>query len=962
MKSARSHTWRYGDLLTTLHYCFLGHGKVLGMKKFKTRQIFDLSGEWDIIFGDEIENIASSSVHGSWPISQQKGIQVPGIWNLEYPNKEGIGYYRKTFLLPERLLNKSVRLCFGGVTYHASVWLNGAFVGSHEGGYTPFSFDATPFLRVDEENQLVVRVIGLSKKRNVGGFELLKVPASKQTWYYVYAGLWGNVYLESIPAINITSFFITPDLANKDFLVEITVENKTCEIVPIELCLNVFQTDDKEVTSLQERYDLSPGRFAYKYNFELASPIPWNLENPHLYQAILSLGNEYDDYKDVVIERFGMRDFTVREGEFFLNGKPIFLKVTLNQPNYPKTLIVPPTQGMIEKEIRLIKDAGFNMARMHIRPAPPGYLELADEIGLLIYAESPLAWIKESPRLVDHGKRELREMILRDQNHPSVVIWGILNENRHCNAIIRDEMFRYVRSLDPTRVVIDNSGGTMAIDQDFGWIDEAHILPNRDSTPQKVRDLHLYIGSILPERVYDWLRNLKKGVNSRPLLDSGMGFLPIIEKFDQCMVDFDGKVFVSEIGCGGFTDLDRTVDGFGDQKQLLDAWELEKIRNDLHEGFALRKLERVFGSIQNLVQVCCRQQVMANRSQIEAIIQNPDISGFGLTQLNDVAWEFQAGILDLWRNPKPVYYELCRLNKDTVAILHPKKFITTHDKPISIEACVIHRLEPAEGVLVSISIITPDGQELLQTSQYIKMNSGVNLLEEIQFYPKEMVGSFSFNMTVYEKKELMAETEIEILVLPDHLPNARKARINWVGRIPEQPSTLAITGDGTLVAADPGSVPEKHLQEVISSVEIDGVTLIFGPLSPKDEFIINFFKEKGINLILKLAIGNWMGCHHWMPQTLINEPLVTNPIADEKFIGIIPRYSMLELGGEILAGSFQNAKSHREPMGMVWFSDIEKVPLGKGYVVFCQYPIFDSLRDHPLAIRILDGILLHSTQ
>jgi hypothetical protein len=935
------------------------------MTTFKRRQLFELSGEWNIVFADEIQNADGRAVLADWPFAHQKKIQVPGIWNLGYPDKEGIGYYRKTFLLPEGLKNRFVRLCFGGASYHVSVWLNDSFIGSHEGGYTPFSFDVTPFLRSESENELVVRVIGLSKNKDVGGFDLFKVPTSKQTWYYVYAGLWGDIFLESFPAACINSVFVTPDLEKKKFSVEVSIENKTCEIVPTLLSLRVFQADEKEVSSMQDTFILSPGNFVFKYHFDLGSPIPWDLENPHLYQVILSIENEFDHEKDVVTEKFGMRDFTVRDGEFFLNEEPIFIKGILNQPNYPKTMIVPPTHAMIEKEIRLIKEAGFNMARMHIRPAPPGYLDLADEIGLLVYAESSLAWIRESPRLLDHGRRELREMMVRDRNHPSIVIWGILNENRHCNAIIRDDMFRYVRSLDPTRVVIDNSGGTMAIDQDFGWIDEAHMLPNRATKPQAVRDLHLYIGSILPDSVYDWLRTLRKGVNSRSLFKSGMGFLPLIEKFDQCMAEFEGKVFVSEMGCGGFTDLDQTVLGFEGQKQLLDARELEKIRNDLHEGFALRKLESVFGSVQNLVQACCRQQVLANRSQIEAIIQNPDISGFGLTQLNDVAWEFQAGILDLWRNPKPVYYELSRLNKDTVAILHPIAFTTTPTQPALIEACVVHRLEPLEDVQISTAIIAPNGREILQTCQRIRLKSGVNRLEDIHLYPDGMVGSFALHLSVCWKDVILAETETEILVVSDYLTFDRAAQVEWIGNTPELPSALSSSGEvkvKTMVAAYPHSMPNKLMREIIASVEDEGVILVMGPLTPTDKVFINIFKEKGINLSFRLAIGNWMGCHHWIPQSLINEPLVTNPIADDKFTGILPRYALLENGGEVLAGSFQNAKSHREPIGMVWYSDIEKVPLGRGAVVFCQYPIFDSLVDHPLAIRILDGILSQSVQ
>jgi hypothetical protein len=552
----------------------------------------------------------------------------------------------------------------------------------------------------------------------------------------------------------------------------------------------------------------------------------------------------------------------------------------------------------------------------------------------------------------------MTEMITRDRNHPSVVFWGILNENRFSNAVISEDMLGFVRSLDPTRVVIDNSGGTLAIDQDFGWVDSTRVLPDRSTTPVSVRDLHLYIGGILPNGVYDWLRNVRKGINSLPLFESGMGFKPLVEKFDEDMAEYDGKVFVSELGCGGFTDLDKTVEGFGDKKDLVDAQELEKLRSDLHEGFEKRRLDRVFGSIPNLVKVCIRQQVLANRSQIEALYQNPDISGYSLTQLDDVAWEFHGGILDLWRNPKVTYYELARLNKDTVAILHPRKFTLAEGETADIEACAIHRSDPVDDVDICISIVDSQGQTISRNCQKVRLEPGINRFpgEKSGFAGK--TGLFYVQMSVCRKDDVLAETETEILVLPKYELQASTV-IEWIGEQPEFPDTARAPTNheaSVLIAAFPQYLPVDKLRETLAMVE-EGKTLILGSLAPANQEIIDLFREKGIDLRYKFAIGNWMGCHHWFPQGLVNEPLVTNPVADEKFLGITPRYAMLENGGEVFAGSFQNARSSKEPVGMLWYSDIEKVTLGRGAVVFCQYDIFRTIKEHPFSARMLDGIL-----
>ena len=139
-----------------------------------------------------------------------------------------------------------------------------------------------------------------------------------------------------------------------------------------------------------------PGQARFTYCIRLPQPVPWSCEHPYLYTLHVVLA-EGDEERDALETRFGMRDFTVDGGQFYLNGAPIYVRGLLLQPNYPITLIAPPDREMMVRELRLAKEAGFNLIRAHIRPAPPGYLDLTDEMGMLVYAEAPMAWIKRQP-------------------------------------------------------------------------------------------------------------------------------------------------------------------------------------------------------------------------------------------------------------------------------------------------------------------------------------------------------------------------------------------------------------------------------------------------------------------------------------------------------------------------------------------------------------------------------------
>jgi hypothetical protein len=227
----------------------------------------------------------------------------------------------------------------------------------------------------------------------------------------------------------------------------------------------------------------------------------------------------------------------------------------------------------------------------------------------MIYAETSLGWIKDSPRLLDHGIRETEALINRDYNHPSIVFWGIYNENPQAASINGLELARFARCKDSTRVVIHNSGGSLAIDQDFGWIDRTWELPTNETNPQRAMDIHLYLGCHPTKPIYQWLQTVGTNASSSTVLSQvGFGSPDIFSEFDREMLTYRGKVFVSEVGCGGFNDLDKTVAGFSGRENLLDAQEVISLRDGLYQGFHQRGLEKVFGSVAHLFEQSMEMQ------------------------------------------------------------------------------------------------------------------------------------------------------------------------------------------------------------------------------------------------------------------------------------------------------------------------------------------------------------------
>ena len=491
-----------------------------------------------------------------------------------------------------------------------------------------------------------------------------------------------------------------------------------------------------------------------------------------------------------------MRDFTVDNGRFFLNGRPIYLSGVLLQPNFPITLIAPHDRDLMVKEIKLVKDAGFNLIRCHLRPAPPGYLDLADEAGLLIYAETSLAWIRDSPRLLEHGRREVQALIERDFNHPSVVFWGLFNENRPATAIAAEPLIRFTRSLDPTRVVVDNSGGSMAIDQDFGWIDRASLVPNRETARQHILDVHLYLGATVPSPIYDWLRGLGSGAPASAVVaEHDFGSTALFAEFDREQRGYTGQVFVSELGSGGMSDLDETLAGFGEQTDLRDAQELRAFRDSLRDGFRARRLDRLFEDMAQLYLAAQEQQAAGNTSQIEAVLVNPRVSGYIITQINDVAYEFHAGLLDLWRNPKLAYYASQRLNQPHVIVLHAASPVAAVGGPMQLDLTLLNRAPLPAGARLELVTTDPAGVETALDGRAAPLTEGIHELGRLTVAAAASAGRWGVQAKLVAGGEALAEAYTSLLAVdrvdwPSWVPH-----LAWLG---EKPAFAAVaSGRGT---------------------------------------------------------------------------------------------------------------------------------------------------------------------
>ena len=436
----------------------------------RRRARLSLDGAWDF----RLEG------HGGW-----RTASVPGPWQAMFADlrtASGVATYARTFTLPAAWQGREVALRFGAVSYLCEVMLNGHPLGAHEGGYLPFELVLPP-ARLLPENRLEVKVtLPDGDEAAYPHFPFAEIPHGKQSWYGPLGGIWQSVALEARDARHVTRCRVAADLATGVVRVDVDLSAD----LDATLALTIVGPGEEPVAGAEIPVAGTTARLE-----AVVDPVlPWSPDRPDLYRATLDLVID-GLVVDTVVESFGFRRFETHNGHFFLNGQPFYLRGALDQDYYPDGICTPPSLTFLEDQLRKAKSLGLNCLRCHIKVPDPRYHEVADRLGMLVWAEIP-----NVETFTERSAGRLREtmagILARDGNHPSIVVWTLINEDWGTRLAEDPGQRRWLaqsvdwlRAQDPTRLVVDNSPCSINF----------HVKTDID-------DYHYYRG--LPERRAEW--------------------------------------------------------------------------------------------------------------------------------------------------------------------------------------------------------------------------------------------------------------------------------------------------------------------------------------------------------------------------------------------------------------------------------------------------------------------------
>ena len=431
-------------------------------KQENVRSIVNFGKDWKFQLGDVPGADAVGFPDASW-----RKLNVPHDWSIEGEFSEknpatpgggalpgGIGWYRKSFKISEEDLKRSVFIDFDGVYQNSEVWINGHSLGKRFYGYSSFRYELTPYLVAgNKDNVLAVKVDNSTQ------------PNSR---WYSGSGIYRNVWLVTTGKTYITHWgtvVTTPEItdANAKLKIVFKIANNLTRDQKLVLKTVILDPTGKEVSAgKMETNSVKDSVVNAAVDFNIKDPVLWSLEAPKMYSAVSHVfvdGLLVDNYTTP----FGIRSFKfdVEKG-FSLNVKNVKINGVCNHHDLG-CLGTAINKRAIERQLEILKGMGCNAIRTSHNPPAPELLDLADQMGFLILDEAFDMWKKPKNKLDYHTvwdemhKKDIQDMILRDRNHPSVMIWSIGNEipeqGDTTGTIIAKELAGYVRELDTTRPI-----------------------------------------------------------------------------------------------------------------------------------------------------------------------------------------------------------------------------------------------------------------------------------------------------------------------------------------------------------------------------------------------------------------------------------------------------------------------------------------------------------------------------
>lgn len=447
--------------------------------QFERAAWINLNGEWDYTFDFSDSGLERGLEKAT---SFDKKIVVPFC---PESSLSGVGYkdfinhiwYHREITVPQEWSGKNILLNFGAVYFNSEIYIDGTLVTRHFGGSSSFSVDITPLVTPGKIHHLVVRASSDVRSTMQGAGKQNLQYASYGCNYTRTTGIWQTVWMEAVAPAGLKSAQVITDIDQEQIVVfpKFYSDSKSSLKITVKEGNKVVATTTVKATN----------------NSVAVLPVKkaklWSPESPFLYDISYQLTDKTGKVIDEVNSYAGMRKVHIEGNKIYLNNKPYYQRLVLDQGFYPDGIWTAPSDAALKKDIQLSMAAGFNGARLHQKAFEERFYYWADKLGYITWGEAP-SWGMNANNIevARNFLMEWSELVMRDRNHPSLLIWTPMNEEWWPDRVqyprFTADLYDLTKSLDPTRPVNDASGGCH-IKTDI-W-----TVHNYEQDPCKLKDI-----------------------------------------------------------------------------------------------------------------------------------------------------------------------------------------------------------------------------------------------------------------------------------------------------------------------------------------------------------------------------------------------------------------------------------------------------------------------------------------
>jgi Glycosyl hydrolases family 2/Glycosyl hydrolases family 2, sugar binding domain len=884
------------------------------------RPILTLDGLWDF----EFEGPAARLDREGYTI------RTPGIWQTQFRalrNAQGMGRYRRGVQIPADWADKTIHLILEGIFHESVILVDEEAIAVHGDGWTPIEIDLTDVLA--GKTSFLLGVDARVPDDRTGG-RFSQSLAAKQDWYGIQGGIWKSARLEARDPIHIARASVRTSFDLKMGVVSMSGEISR---PAAETTLRATLSRDGEFVA-RSIYHFQTNRF--EAVLALPEAESWSPEAPNLYDLVIEL-IVGDEVIDSIERSVGFRRFEAKGGRLMLNGEPFYMFGALDQDWHPEEECRPPNAEFLEQRFANAKAMGLNTLRCHVKIPDPLYFELADRLGLIVWLDMPYMQFL-APATREALRRVFVTSVATHGHHPSITIWTLFNEGW---GIDLDD------NPDDRRWLIETFDWAKALIPDSLLVDNSPCFPRNYHLKTEIEDFHWYNG--FPHQ------NEAFAATTRAFADrAAWTYSP----HGDAERRGDEPLICSEFGVWGLPHPREILERDGSEPWWFESghdWNLgAAYPHGLETRFRDVQLAPIFGDLEGFVSAAQELQYRGLKRQIETLRWERSISGYIITELNDVQWE-SNGLMDVQNHPRAFAERLANLQQPWLIIAQTPRTAVRTGERFEVSVGLAGAADLPESARLKWRFADQSGEAALGPYLTI-LGLAAGAAEVIAIVPLELEAHDS-------KGRLLSRNTLELCVAPplsaaapslfpiDDAASSLLAAIGWANR-------AATTEDAEILLATRLTTPVREALlagRKIVLIANSAEALI----DPERKLALNDRHNFPMMLLRERAgtpwDGQWMGAFTWRRTEGPWSTMPGGPVLDEHWSGLLPNHVLTGFPSTAFGGLVDSG------VAVGWLHHaaafVKRSFLGKGWLTVSTFDLTSpQAQANPLAAHLLKAL------